>query len=124
MVRLGLKDRMYHRPAELSGGQQQRVAIARAVAAGPEMVLADEPTGALDSRSGEEILAVFQELNNQGNTVIMVTHDPNVARHCRRILRLADGVIVADDQVQPEDYLVAEEVLASLSVPAERGVQA
>jgi putative ABC transport system ATP-binding protein len=123
LVRLGLKDRLHHRPQELSGGQQQRVAIARAVAAEPEMILADEPTGALDSRSGEEILAVFQELHTQGITVIVVTHDPNVARHCQRILRLADGVIVADDQVRREDYLVAQEVLAALPMPSEGGAQ-
>lgn len=124
LVRLGLGERLRHRPQELSGGEQQRVAIARAVAAEPEIVLADEPTGALDSRSGEEILAVFQELHAQGITVIMVTHDPNVARHCERIVRLADGVVVADDPVRPEDYLVAQEVLASLPSISEGGAEA
>lgn len=124
LVRLGLEDRLHHRPQELSGGQQQRVAIARAVAAQPELVLADEPTGALDSRSGEEILAVFQELHAQGITVIVVTHDPNVARHCQRIVRLADGVVIADDLVRPEDYLVAQEVLTTLPVLPEGGVKA
>lgn len=124
LVRLGLKGRLHHRPQELSGGEQQRVAIARAVAAGPEMVLADEPTGALDSRTGEEILAVFQELHAQGNTVVMVTHDPNVACHCQRILRLADGVVVADEPVRAEDYLVAQEVLASLRPAVEGDAQA
>jgi putative ABC transport system ATP-binding protein len=123
LVRMGLQERLHHRPQELSGGQQQRVAIARAVAAKPEVVLADEPTGALDSRSGEEILAVFQELHAQGITVIVVTHDSNVACHCERILRLADGVIVADELVRPENYLVAQEVLSTFPVVAQGGAQ-
>ncbi|BCV24034.1 macrolide ABC transporter ATP-binding protein [Gelria sp. Kuro-4] len=121
LVRLGLKERLRHSPRELSGGQQQRVAIARAVAARPEVILADEPTGNLDSRAGEEILAVFQELHGEGITLVMVTHDLNVARHCERVLRLADGHIVSDERVRPEERLLAREVLATLPA-AEEGV--
>ncbi|MDI3538624.1 MAG: putative transport system ATP-binding protein [Bacillota bacterium] len=121
LVRLGLKERLRHSPRELSGGQQQRVAIARALAAQPEVILADEPTGNLDSRAGEEILAVFQELNAEGITVVMVTHDPNVARHSERIVRLADGRIVSDERVLPEERLSAQELLAKLPGAEEGG---
>ena len=121
LLRMGLEDRVTHRPQELSGGQQQRVAIARAVAGRPEIVLADEPTGALDSQSGREILAVFQELHAQGITVIVVTHDSNVACHCQRILHLADGIVVNDEAVRPEDYLVAEEMLMPSPEPVQQG---
>jgi len=97
---VGLDDRGDHRPAQLSGGQQQRVAIARALASQPSILLADEPTGALDSRTGQEVLALFQRLHDQGRTVILVTHDERVAAHCKRIIRLRDGLIVSD---QPPD---------------------
>ncbi|MCI4663457.1 MAG: MacB family efflux pump subunit [Neomegalonema sp.] len=94
--RLGLGDRMGHRPGQLSGGQQQRVSIARALMNGAEVILADEPTGALDSRSGEEVLRILEELHAEGKTVVMVTHDAEVAARCRRIVELRDGEIVSD----------------------------
>ncbi len=90
---VGLWERISHKPNELSGGQQQRVAIARALVTAPTLLLADEPTGALDSQTGKEILALFQRLNEMGNTIIMITHDLSVAQHSKRIARLADGVL-------------------------------
>lgn len=96
---LGLNDRLHHFPNELSGGQNQRVAIARALANKPAIILADEPTGALDSQTGLEIMSIFQELNRRGTTIVLVTHELNIAQHARRILRMADGLLLADEEV-------------------------
>lgn len=93
LKKVGLDDRINHRPNELSGGQQQRVAIARALVTKPALLLADEPTGALDSSTGKEILSLFKELNSEGNTIIMITHDSNVAKESKKILYLNDGVL-------------------------------
>lgn len=90
---VGLEDRIKHKPNELSGGQQQRVAIARALVSNPSVLLADEPTGALDSETGKEILSLFKELNSQGNTIIMITHDKSVANHSDRTISIVDGRI-------------------------------
>ena len=91
---VGLADRMKHEPNQLSGGQRQRVAIARAIVTNPTMILADEPTGNLDSKTGQEILVLFKKLNEDGRTIIMVTHDSGVAQHCKRAIRIFDGKIV------------------------------
>lgn len=118
LAKVGLEDRMLHRPTELSGGQQQRVAIARAIASKPSILLADEPTGNLDSHSELEILSIFQSLNRQGMTILIVTHDEVVASHCKRAIRVKDGYII-DNQVniKQEDAIEALKV-AKLGVNA------
>jgi putative ABC transport system ATP-binding protein len=98
--KVGLGDRVKHRPNEISGGQKQRVAIARAIVNNPAVIMADEPTGNLDTKSSVEIMRIFQDLNNEGSTVIMVTHEQDIAKHCKRVVRFRDGEIVSDEQVQ------------------------
>ena len=97
LIRVGLEDRIDHRPNELSGGQRQRVAIARALVTNPSIILADEPTGNLDSKTGEDIMKLFDELWRSGNAVILVTHEEYIAQHARRIIRLRDGLIESDE---------------------------
>ncbi|MEO7724339.1 MAG: ABC transporter ATP-binding protein [Chthoniobacterales bacterium] len=102
LTAVGLGDRLTHKPNELSGGQRQRVAIARALVNNPSIILADEPTGNLDSKTGEEIMGLFESLYQQGNTVIVVTHEPDVARHARRAVHLRDGVVESDKVTAPD----------------------
>ena len=110
--RVGLEDKMHHKPTELSGGQQQRVSIARALAGKPALILADEPTGALDSKSGIEIMQMLHELHDEGNTIILITHDLSIAKQAERIVTIKDGLIVSDVDNR-EDMLGAENVKAS-----------
>lgn len=112
---VGLGQRMDHKPSELSGGQQQRVAIARAIVNEPVLLLADEPTGNLDSQTSEEIMALFQDLNKQGKTVVVVTHEEEIALHCKRIIRFKDGRVLVDEKVK--NQLDAREVLKKMPNP-------
>ena len=116
LERVGLGNRLSHMPNQLSGGQQQRVAIARALVTEPSIVLADEPTGNLDSRSGVEVMSILQELNQQGITVVLVTHDARVARHAQRVVHIRDGRIVLNEIVV--DRIVAGAEIASLDADA------
>lgn len=105
---VGLEDRMLHKPNELSGGQRQRVAIARALINNPSIILADEPTGNLDSKTGEEIMQLFEELHKKGNTIILVTHEEYIAEHAKRIIRIRDGLIESDEVVNNRKIYLME----------------
>lgn len=98
--RVGLTNWAHHLPNELSGGQKQRVAIARALAAQPKLLLADEPTGALDSKTSQEVMKLIQEINDEGKTILMVTHEDDIAQMCKRIVRLKDGMIMSDERIE------------------------
>lgn len=114
LKRVGLGERLDHAPNQLSGGQQQRVAIARALVTEPSIILADEPTGNLDSRSGVEVMAFLQQLNAQGVTIVLVTHDSRVAQHATRVVRIADGRITADYENSPEERIDAQAELEKI----------
>lgn len=118
---VGLAERLHHKPSELSGGQQQRVAIARSLVTRPEIILADEPTGNLDTKAGAEIMAIFQALNNTGITVVLVTHDADIAQYAKRIVRFRDGVIVADEPVASRTIAERDEALDASIAGLTRG---
>ena len=121
LERVGLGNRLDHKSNELSGGQQQRVAIARALASSPRLILADEPTGNLASLQSEEIMQIFQELNEEGSTVLMVTHEPDIGQHCKRLVHIKDGRVLDDEPVQ--NRLMASDVLEELKAERERDEQ-
>jgi putative ABC transport system ATP-binding protein len=121
LERVGLGERMHHKPNEMSGGQKQRVAIARALVNSPSIILADEPTGNLDSTSSEEIMAVFQDLNREGVTIVLVTHEPDIADHTKRVLRFRDGFLKSDELFR--NPLDAREVLAKSNLEEENELE-
>ena len=110
---VGLGERYGHKPNELSGGQRQRVAIARALVTRPSIILADEPTGNLDSKTGEDIMRLFNELHNQGNTLIVVTHEEEIARHAHRIIRIKDGLVERDEMIPESERVIPAEAVAT-----------
>lgn len=112
LIKVGLGDRIHHKPNELSGGQRQRVALARALVTQPSIILADEPTGNLDSKTGEEIMVLFNDIHEQGNTIILVTHEEYIAKHAKRIIRIRDGMIESDEPVE-DRYVPNNKVEAS-----------
>jgi putative ABC transport system ATP-binding protein len=122
--RVGLGERLHHRPTQLSGGQQQRVAVARALVNKPKMLLADEPTGALDSRTSLELIGLFQELNREGVTVVIVTHEPDVARFASRLIRFRDGRVLSDARQRPADAAAELAAFVPERAEAEPAVEA
>ena len=117
LERVGLGDKVHHRPSQLSGGQQQRVAIARALAGNPAVILADEPTGALDSRTGREVLAMLQELHKAGHTIVLITHDNSIAVQAQRIIRLEDGRVVYDGPADAPEAVVTPRIAGEAVKP-------
>jgi putative ABC transport system ATP-binding protein len=120
---LGMGERGHHKPSELSGGQQQRVAIARALSVSPSLLLADEPTGALDTKTGNEVLELIIQLNEQGNTIVLITHDTHIAENARRVISIRDGAIVKDERLLPlpgeaPDTATRKTVMGSLAAAA------
>lgn len=122
LVTVGLENRLDHRPNQLSGGQRQRVAIARALVNNPSILLADEPTGNLDSRTSEEILRLFDDLHAKGQTIILVTHEPDVAKHARRVVRMKDGKVVADHPAHELDTNPNLQDLSAIHLQRKQGV--
>lgn len=108
LEKVGLGDRVTHKPNELSGGQRQRVAVARALVNNPSIILADEPTGNLDTKTSYEIMKLFQDIHDQGNTIILVTHEEDIARHAHRIVRLRDGVVESDEKNEPTKVVFSQ----------------